>query len=159
MFRLRFFLSNWISFLGYENIVRPHSSLGWPAQVLAYSLALGFETQALDLDTGTVTEQVSGLLDDTEGEDVRIAYHADRIPHAVLMTAGEGVTLAFMSGVSYDSVTAVDVSGLSFSAEVIDQPLEASNTVVIKTDTGATFKLGNASENKAGVTFNYEQLQ
>ncbi len=132
--------------------------LNWPGQALADSATLEFETQALDLDTGTVTEQAPGLLDGTEGADVRIGYHADRIPHAVVF-AGEGVTLAFMSGVSYDSVTAADVSGLSFSEEVIDQALGANDTVVVKTDAGATFKLGNAIEDDAGVTFNYEQLQ
>jgi hypothetical protein len=131
----------------------------WPAQSLADSAILDFETQVLDLDTGTVTEQIPGLFDDTEGADVLIGYHADRIPHAVVMTAGEGVTLAIITGVSYNSVIAADVAGLSFSAEVIDQPLEATDTVVVKTDAGATFKLGNAVEDEVGVTFSYEQLQ
>ena len=131
----------------------------WSAQVFADSATLEFETQAFDLDTGTVTEQAPGLMDGTEGADVRIGYHADRIPHAVVITGGEGVTLANMSNVSCDSVTVADVAGLSFSAEVIDQPLEASDTVVVKTDAGATFKLGNAVEDDVGVTFSYELLQ
>ena len=131
----------------------------WPAQALADSAKLEFETQALDLDTGIITEQVPDLLDGTEGADVRIGYHADRIPHAVVITAGEGVTLAVMSGVSYDSVTAADVVGLSFSAELIDQALEADDTVVVKTDTGAIFKLGYAVEDESSVSFGYELLQ
>jgi hypothetical protein len=47
------------------------------------------------------------------------------------------------------------ISGLSFLGEIGDQPLEASDTVVIKT---ATFKLSNVFEYEAGVTFKYEQL-
>lgn len=128
-------------------------------KALADSVTLEFETQVLDLETGTVTDQTPGLPDVAEGADVRIVYHADRTPHAVVMIAGEGVTLAVMSNTSYDSVTAADVAGLSFSAEVIDQPLETTDTVVVKTDAGAIFKLGNAVENEAGVTFNYQQLQ
>jgi hypothetical protein len=131
----------------------------WPAQALAESASLAFETQTLDLDTGNITEQAPGLLDGTEGADVRIGYHADRIPHAVVMTAGEGVTLAVISGASYDSVTIADVPGLSFSAEVIDQALESSDIVVVKTDTGAILKLGNTVESNTGVTFSYTQLQ
>lgn len=131
----------------------------WPVQALADSATLEFETQTLDLDTGTVTEQSPGLQDGTEGADVRIGYHADRIPHAVVTTAGEGVTLAIMINASYDSVTEADVSGLSFSEEVIDQALEAYDTVVVKTDAGATFKLGNVFEDEAGVTFSYALLQ
>lgn len=133
--------------------------LAWSAQALADSATLEFETQTLDLDTGLITEQSPALTGGTEGADVRIGYHADRIPHAVAMTAGEGVTLAIMSNASYDSVTAADVSGLSFSAEAIGQALEANDTVVIKTDTGAIFKLGNAVESDTGVTLNYAQLQ
>lgn len=87
--------------------------LNWPGQALADSAMLEFETQALDLDTGTVTEQAPDVLDGTEGADFQIAYNADRIPHAVVI-AVECVTLVFISGVSYDSVTAADVSGLSF---------------------------------------------
>lgn len=131
----------------------------WPAHTFAASATLVFETQALDMDTGTIEERTPGSLDGTEGVDLRIGYHADRIPHAVVMTAGEGVTLAVMSNVSFDNVTATDVAGLSFSAEVIDQPLEASDTVVVKTGAGATFKLGDAFEDDAGVTFSYEMLQ
>ena len=131
----------------------------WSAQVFADSATLAFETQTLDLDTGTTTEQSIDLLDGIEGEDVRIAYNADRIPHAVLTTIDEGVTLAFINGVAYDSVTSANVAGLSFSSEVVDQPLQESDTVVVKTDSGAIFKLGNAVESDAGVTFSYELLQ
>lgn len=133
--------------------------IAWPSVALADIATLEFETQVLDLDTGTVTEQAPGLPDSTEGADVLIGYHADRTPHAVVMIAGEGVTLAVMSDTSYEIVTTTDVVGLSFSAEVIDQPLETTATVVVKTDTGATFKLGNAVEDEVGVTFSYEQLQ
>jgi hypothetical protein len=130
-----------------------------PVQALADSVTLDFETQALDLDTGTVTEQAPGILDGSTGADILIGYHADRIPHAVLVTADEDVTMAIMNNTNYNSVTAADVAGLSFSAEVIDQPLESSDVVVIKTDGGATFKLGNAVESDTGVNFSYAFLQ
>lgn len=109
------------------------------------------------MDTGIILETES-YLGGTEGADIRIGYHADRTLHAVVMIAGEGVTIAFVDGVSYDSTTAADVSGLRFTAEVIDQPIETGDTVVVRTFEGATFKIGNASEDDAGVTFSYEQL-
>lgn len=133
--------------------------LALPVQALAFDATLGFEAQVLDLDTGIVSEQIPGHLDGTDGADIRMAYNADRIPHAVIMTLGEGTTLAVMSNTNYDVVTAADVAGLSYLAEAIDQPLEATDTVVVKTDAGATFKLGNAIEDDAGVTFSYELLQ
>jgi hypothetical protein len=133
--------------------------LTWTTQVLADSATLEFETQVLDLDTGTVTEQTPDLRSSTEGVDILIGYHADRTPHAVVITAGEGVTFAVMNGVSYDSVTAGDVAGLGFSAEIIDHSIEATDTVVVKTDEGAVFKLGNTVEDDTAATFSYELLQ
>ena len=130
-----------------------------PAKTSASSVMLMFETQALDLDTGTITELSPDLLDGPEGTDVRLGYHADRVPHVIVMAASENVTLAIVSGKSFDSVTITDVAGLSSFKEVIDQPLETNDIVVVKTDTGATFKLGNVFEDAAGAFFSYDLLQ
>ena len=118
---------------------------------------LAFETEGLDLDTGTVT--VSDILSEVGGTDIRIAYNALRVHAAVVVTgATEGVELAFVAGVPFDGVTTESVSGLTFSAEPVDAPFSAADTVVVRTATGAMFKLGNASESDTGVTFNYAAL-
>ncbi len=49
------------------------------------------EMQALDLDTGDVLNTDVGIATKSRGEDVRFAYNADRIPHAVVFPElGEG---------------------------------------------------------------------
>ncbi len=75
------------------------------------------------------------------------------------MPAAEGVTMAFLDAVSFAGVSAADVAGLSFFAEPLDVPLDPNDTVVLRTDTGAVFKIGNAVESGVSVTFDYEQLQ
>jgi hypothetical protein len=120
---------------------------------------LEYEADALDLDTGTIIAQDPGAIEDTEGADVRVSYNADRFTHAVVLLAGESSSMAFLSGTSYDSVTAADIPSLGFSSNVIDQPLEAYDTVVVQTDSGTVFKLGNAIEGETSVTFDYTQLQ
>ena len=66
--------------------------------------------------------------------------------------------LAFVSGVAFDGVVAETVADLTFSAKPVDAPFSAADTVVVRTASGAIFKLGNASETDTGVTFTYAAL-
>lgn len=116
------------------------------------------ETQVLDLDTGSVIEQSPGELREPAGADVTLAYNADRSPHAVVFPVGATVEMAYVANVGFDGVSAADIPNLVFSSEPTDLPFSASDCVVIRTDAGAIFKLGNAVENGMSVTFNYGQL-
>ena len=118
---------------------------------------LAFESEGLDLDTGAVT--TVDLPTEAQGTDIRIAYNALRSPSAVVVSGmTEGIQLAFVAGVAFDGVTAESAANLTFSPEPVDAPFSASDTVVVRTDTGVLFKLGNASESSTGVTFNYAPL-
>ena len=118
---------------------------------------LAFETEGLDLEVGTVT--TVGIPGEANGTDIQIAYNALLSPSAVVVSsATEGVELAFVAGVAFDGVTAESVANLTFSAEPVDAPFSAADTVVVRTANGAVFKLGNASESDTGVTFNYAAL-
>ena len=125
-------------------------------EVLTTTLA--FENEGLDLDAGMVI--AADMPDEADGTaDIRIAYNALRSPGAVVVPgATQGIELAFVAGVGFDGVTTESVATLTFSAEPVDAPFSANDTVVVRTDTGAVFKLGNASESDTGVTFNYAAL-
>jgi len=117
------------------------------------------ETQSLNLDTGTVA--TASLLDPTQPSavDIKLAYNADRAIHVVVVPAAAGVEIAFIANVGFDGVSLADVPALSFSAEATDLPFSASDCVVIRTDQGALYRLGNAVENDLSVSFNYAALQ
>ena len=118
---------------------------------------LNFETEGLNLDDGTVT--TVDIPGEADGTDIRIAYNAFRSPAAVVVSgATEGVELAFVADVAFDGITAESVADLTFSAEPVDAPFSAADTVVVRTANGAVFKLGNASESDTGITFNYAAL-
>jgi hypothetical protein len=121
------------------------------------SVVLNIDSQALDLDSGTIVER-SPAGDGGAGSDIKLAYNADRSVHAVVFPASAGVELAVVPGVAFDGVSSDDVAGLVFSSEPVDVPFSADNCVVIRTDLGAVYKLGNAVESGASVTFNYSAL-
>lgn len=124
----------------------------------AETVTMGMASQVLDLDAGTVSDSLATDPAGSAGADVQLAYNADRTPHSVVVPIGEGVEMAFVAGVGFDGITSSDLESLTFSAEPGDQPFSADDCVVVRTDQGAYFKLGNASESALSITFNYEQL-
>ena len=124
----------------------------------AETVTMNMASQVLDLDTGTVATAAPTGPDGSAGADLRLAYNADRTPHAVVVPVGDGVEIAFLADVGYDGVTSADLPSLTFSAAPPDASFSADDCVVVRTDQDAYFKLGNATENGLSITFNYEQL-
>ena len=123
----------------------------------AEAVTMDMASQAIDLDSGTVFATTPSDPAAT-GSDIKLAYNADRTPHAVVFPVGDGVELAFIAGVGFDGVTPSELASLTFSTEPPDLPFSANDCVVVRTDLGVYFKLGNAIENGLSITFNFEQL-
>jgi len=134
-------------------------SFSLPQAEAANLITINIQTQALDLDSGIVFDLADEPDVEPTGADIMMAYHADRTPHAVVRPAAKGVAIAFIDNIAYDGVSAAEVEGLSFSVQALDVALGAGDTVIVLTDNGAVFKLGNSVESTTAVTFNYEQIQ
>jgi len=128
-------------------------------QAMATSITLEFETQGLNLKTGTVVKILPRPVKETARVDIIIAYNADVTPHAVLMLEQAGMEMAVLKDVAFGQVKADSIAKLSFTAKFIDQPLKQSNTVVLRTADGSVYKIGDMVEGKTSVTFSYEILQ
>lgn len=138
-------------------------SLLWTLSLSAFATAaetvtLEAESDVLDLDAGTIVDSSTIAPTALAGADVRFAYNADRTPHSVVFPVAAAVELAFVAGVAFDGVSSTDIASLTFSAEATDLPFSANDCVVVHTDEGAYFKLGNVTESGISITFNYEQL-
>ncbi len=130
-----------------------------PEVPAVFTASLDFETQALDLDTGNIVERMPFGLPISDDTDVYMAFNAGRIPHAVIVPVGVSTEIAYMQGVAYDVVTAEDIVNLEFSREPPDLPLAPMDTVVIRTNSGQVFKLGNCEESESWVAFDYKAVQ
>jgi hypothetical protein len=126
---------------------------------MAGNTLLQFETQELDLDTGKVSEApIPGDINNSEA-DILISYNADRTPHAVVVGTGSALVIAVLVGTPFDAVASKNLAGLDLSAPAMDTPFGFADTVIVQTANGAVFKLGNAQETEAGVSFDYARLQ
>ena len=120
-----------------------------------HTAEMAFQHQALDLDTGTVIEVVMPM-EVGEG-DVILAYNALRPTRAVVIPAA-GAEIVLFEGLAFDGVSSELVADLAFSPEPVDVAFGADVTVVVRTASGGMYKLGNAAESAAGVTFNFAAL-
>ena len=128
-------------------------------QAEQWTVTLASETQTLDLETGMVSEAMQGTAEMTEEADIRIAWNADRVPHAVVVPTDEAVTLAHLEGIGYDVVIATDVATANFSAEAPDRAFGHWDTVLVRTADGSVYKLGYPSEDAMSVNLVYARLQ
>ena len=122
---------------------------------------LEFETQELDLETGTILQldDPAALPGESSDGDIHFAYNADRTPHCVVMqNQSAGAAVAFLNATAFEAVAYDDVAGLTFTSEIVDQPFGSDDTVVVRTAAGNYYKVGHASESATAVTFDYELL-
>jgi hypothetical protein len=129
------------------------------AGAASWFATLEAETDVLDLETQTVAEN-DVLSLDSDTADMRLAYNADRSnPFVVFQNQMTGILIAFADGAAFGSVDLVMAQGLTYTEGVIDTPLDSNDTVVLETQGGSLFKIGNPVDNGDGtVTLEVESL-
>ena len=129
------------------------------AGAASWFATLQTETDVLDLETQTVAEN-DVLSPDSDTADMRLAYNADRSnPFVVFQNQMTGILIAFADGAAFGSVDLAMAQGLTFTESVIDTPLDSDETVVLKTQVGNLFKIGNPVDNGDGtVTLEIDSL-
>ncbi len=87
-----------------------------------------FELEGLDLDTGQVlgNETTPSTLGEYPQVDFVLGYHADRIPHGVvLVNRSSGIQITFLRGTPFSEVNSGLLGTLTFTSDQIDQPFQA----------------------------------
>jgi hypothetical protein len=123
--------------------------------------SLPFYNAALDLDSDTEIPSFMGSPGTFPGTawDFYFANNGSRPVHAVLFqNGGNSVEIAHLLGRTFDSVTEADVATATFTTGLVDEPFDATRVVLVRTDLGAVYKVGNASEDATTVFFDYELL-
>jgi hypothetical protein len=126
----------------------------------AGSRTLVFESQYLNLDTGTISMSSGpGPGDPSDsGWDIQIAYNGGRAVHSVVFHNQLHDQIAHLRVRTFSSVTSDDVAAASFQTGLIDEPFDNTRAILIRTDTGAVFAIGNPVETDTNVTFDTERI-
>jgi hypothetical protein len=124
-------------------------------QAQSQTSTMEYEQEWFDLETGAI-------IPDPDPDpipasaDFQFAYNSGFSPHAVIFqNQPTGVQIAY-SAETYANVEFSDISSLTFTTSLIDQPF--NQVAVLLTPEGNYFKLGFVSESDPDVTFQWEQL-
>jgi len=112
-----------------------------------------------NLETGALTECSFGLCPTNEGWDLYVQFNTAASPQAVIrQNQITGVQLAHVPGVTLASITEADVTGATFTADPIDTSFDSGRVILVKTDTGNIYALGNPVENKILLTLAFDAV-
>jgi hypothetical protein len=124
--------------------------------------AMRFENDFLNLDGDTVIS-CGRACAFPDGTDLKIAFDPTRETHSVVVqNQGAGVEIAYLNGAVFGDITAEDARTAAFTASLIDAPFDGNCVILVRTDQGAVFKIGNAVEAEwavDGVTFDAAPLR
>ena len=92
--------------------------------------------------------------------DIVIAFHSERSQHAVVLgNASAGVAIATLEGRSFEQVDRHDIEGAHFRVDRTALRSARPDTVyLVRTDRGATYKLGHVIEAGPTVSVDYALL-
>ena len=113
-----------------------------------------------DMDTGTMEVCTFGVCDSNDAWDFYADFNSQTDPQAsIVPNAGIGAEVAHLTGVTLATLTEADYEGASFSSEVGSGPFAAGDVVLVRTDKGAVFALGNPVEKTLTLELTFDAVQ
>lgn len=107
-----------------------------------------------NLDDGTLTDCLFGMCPSDENEwDFYAHYNSQTTPKAVIrQNQNTSVEIAHLPGTALEDLTEEQVAAATFTTSLVADPFDAGRVILIKTNEGAIFGLGNPVEDTMAQT-------
>ena len=111
------------------------------------AFTIQFSRERPDLDTEAITVCSFGICPTQEEWDLYVQSNTGTEPRSVIrQNQTAGVEIAHLPGVTLAGLTEADFQAATFTTELVDDPFDAGRVILIRTDLGSVFALGNPSE-------------
>jgi hypothetical protein len=119
---------------------------------------LRFTRDRPNLDDGTLTDCIFGICPSGENEwDFYAHYNSQTTPRAVIrQNQSTAVEIAHLPGAVFEELTEQQVAAATFTTSLVPDPFDGGRVILIKTNEGAIFALGNPVENEMAQTLTLE---
>lgn len=126
------------------------------AQPVNYTIQ--FNRERPDLDTGQITVCPFGICSAQDTSwDFYVYNDFSTDPHSVIrQNQATGVEIAHLPGVTLDSLTEADLAGATFTTDWVSDPFDSARVILIRTDLGNVYALGNPSEDLTNGTLTFD---
>ena len=123
------------------------------------SYTIRFSRDRPDLETGELTECSFGFCPTTDDWDLYVHNSSQTTPQSVIrQNQTNGVEIAHLPGVTLDDMTEEDVAGATWTTELVADPFDAGRVILIKTDLGNVYALGNPVEDTTALTLTFDAV-
>jgi hypothetical protein len=121
------------------------------------SYTVRFSRDRPNLDDGQITECSFGICPTNEEWDLWVYNNTSTTPHSVIrQNQTTGVEIAHLPGVTLDELTEEDVAGATFGTALVADPFDAGRVILIRTDVGSVYALGNPVEDLTALTLTFD---
>lgn len=121
------------------------------------SYTIQFNRERPNLDTGEVTVCPFGICSTQEEWDLYVYNSLSTNPHSVIrQNEATAVEIAHLPGVTLESLTEADLEGATFTTSLVSDPFDAGRVILIRTDLGNVYALGNPLEDLTSGTLNFD---
>lgn len=125
------------------------------ADPVAYTIR--FSRDRPDLETGAITECSFGLCPTEEEWDLWVYNDSGTDPSSVIrQNQTTGVEIAHLPGVTLAELTEADYEAATFTTELVGDPFDSGRVILIRTDLGNVYALGNPSEDLVASTLTFD---
>lgn len=108
------------------------------------SYTVQFNRERPDLDTGDITTCPFGICSTNEAWDLYVYYGSSTAPNTVIrQNQANAVEIAHLAGVTLQDLTNEDYAGATFTTDLVADPFDADRVILIRTDLGNVYALGN----------------
>lgn len=111
------------------------------------ALTIQFSRERPDLDTGEITVCSFGICSTQENWDLYVHSNSQTEPRSVIrQNQTTAVEIAHLPGVTLAGLTEADFQAATFTTELVADPFDAGRVILIRTDLGDVYALGNPVE-------------
>lgn len=116
-----------------------------------------FNRERPDLDTGTIHECPFSICSTDEEWDLYVYYSSQADPNSIVrQNQTTGVEIAHVAGVVLADLTEADFQAATFTTDLVGDPFDAGRVILIRTDLGDVYALGNPVEDDTAQTLTFD---
>ena len=118
---------------------------------------LRFSRERPNLDNGEITVCPFGLCPTEQGWDLHVYFNSQSDPHSVIrQNQSTGVEVAHLPGVVFEALTEQDFEAATFTTDLVGDSFDAGRVILIRTDLGNVYVLGNPVEDSVAQTLTFD---
>jgi hypothetical protein len=122
---------------------------------VAYTIQ--FSRERPDLDTGAITVCSFGLCPTQEAWDLFVHSNTQTVPRSTIrQNQANGIQIAHLPGVTLEGLTEADFEAATFTTELVGDPFDAGRVILIRTDLGNVYALGNPVEDLTSLRLTFD---